>query len=71
MCAATPSTPNNLFAAISQNLQQSCRVYENPKNTQKKRKKEERIFFSVLLILLLYSSEETACNKIKDRRRDG
>ncbi len=26
MCAATPSTPNNLFA-ISQNLQQSCRVY--------------------------------------------
>jgi hypothetical protein len=24
-----------------------------------------------LLLLLLYSSEETACNKIKDRRRDG
>jgi hypothetical protein len=44
MCAATPSTPNNLFA-ISQNLQQSCGVYENPKNTpppQKKTKKREK-----------------------------
>jgi hypothetical protein len=45
MCAATPSTPNNLFA-ISQNLQQICRVYEKPKNTPtKKKEKKKREFF--------------------------
>jgi hypothetical protein len=52
MCAATPSTPNNLFA-ISQNLQQSCRVYENPKNTPKKKEKKREKKILVLLLLLL------------------
>jgi hypothetical protein len=51
MCAATPSTPNNLFA-ISQNLQQSGRVYENPKNTPQKKRRKEREINSVLLLLL-------------------
>jgi hypothetical protein len=54
MCAATPSTPNNLFA-ISQNLQQSCRVYENPKNTpQKKRKKERKKNVSSIIIIIVF-----------------
>jgi len=69
MCAATPSTPNNLFA-ISQNLQQSCGVYENPKNTpqKKKEKKREKIIqFYYYYYSILPRKRPATKSKIQDR----